>query len=439
MRICVVGSGYVGLVTGTCLADAGNQVVCVDADAEKVARLSLGECPLYEPGLEELMRSNLRAGRLRFTSDLAAGVQAADVAFVAVGTPPRGDGSADLTSVEAVAAGIGQAARDGTIVVMKSTVPIGTCDRVERIIASQRPAGETLPVISNPEFLKEGTAVEDFLRPDRVVIGAEVPHAADVIAELYRPFVLNNKPIIRMGRAAAEMTKYAANAYLATRISFINEVACVCERLGIDVDEVRRGIGGDARIGHHFLYPGVGYGGSCFPKDVQALAHTARAAGEPCDILEAVHRRNQRQPSRLVARVRERLGLDLHGRTLAVWGLAFKPKTDDVREAPALAIIRELLEAGAAIAVHDPKAMANARRELGDRVRYCEDAYGALDGADALLIVTEWNEFRSPDFEQMRIRLRQPLVFDGRNVFARDAMARNRIEYHSVGRPAVRP
>lgn len=440
MRICVVGSGYVGLVTGTCLADAGNHVVCVDSDAGKVRRLSAGECPLYEPGLEELMRSNLRAGRLRFTSDLAAGVESAAVVFIAVGTPPRADGSADLTNVEAVAAGVGHTAASGTIVVMKSTVPIGTCARVEEIIAAQRPAtAGRLVVVSNPEFLKEGTAVEDFLRPDRVVIGAEDAAAAELIAELYRPFVLNNKPIIRMGRAAAEMTKYAANAYLATRISFINEIACVCERLGIDVDEVRRGIGGDARIGHHFLYPGVGYGGSCFPKDVQALAHSARAAGEACDILEAVHRRNQRQATRLVDRIRERLGADLRGKKLAVWGLAFKPKTDDVREAPALAIIRRLLEAGAAVAVHDPRAMSNARRELGERVQYADDAYEALRDADALVIVTEWNEFRSPDFDLIRQRLRQPLVFDGRNIYAREAMLRNKMEYHSVGRPAVRP
>ncbi|MBU0641569.1 MAG: UDP-glucose/GDP-mannose dehydrogenase family protein [Planctomycetes bacterium] len=437
MRVCVIGSGYVGLVTGACLADSGNHVICVDNDTDKVARLSKGECPIFEPGLAELMGANMRAGRLRFTANLVEGVSPARVVFIAVGTPPKPDGSADLSAVEAVAAGVGQALSGHTIVVNKSTVPVGTGARVEAIMA--RHTQHPFDVVSNPEFLKEGTAVDDFLRPDRVVIGADNPEAAETIAELYKPFVRNNKPIHCMSRLAAEMSKYAANAYLSTRISFINEVAEICERFDVNVDEVRIGMGSDARIGYHFLYPGVGYGGSCFPKDVQALADTARSAGVECQILDAVHRRNQKQRALMVRKVLDRLGKDLKGKRLAVWGLAFKPKTDDIREAPAITIISELLEAGAEIVVYDPEALDNTRAVFGERLGYSRDAYEMLTDVDALLIMTEWNEFRSPDFDTMRARMKQPLIFDGRNIYANDTIAGYNIEYHSVGRPVVKP
>jgi len=437
MRISVVGSGYVGLVTAACLADSGNHVVAVDNDAEKVARLSGGVCTLFEPGLEELVQANLRAGRLSFTTDLAAAVERSQVIFIAVGTPSRPDGSADLSGIESVAAEIARALRGYAIIVMKSTVPVGTCDRLEALIAEH--TSQRFHVVSNPEFLKEGSAVDDFLRPDRVIIGSADAEAAEIIAALYAPFVRNYKPIIIMDRRAAEMSKYAANAYLAARISFINEIAEVCERMGVDVDEVRRGIGADARIGHHFLYPGVGYGGSCFPKDVQALVHFGRQAGVNCEILQAVHRRNLAQRAQIVRKIRERLGPDLHGRRLAVWGLAFKPKTDDIREAPAITVIEELLAAGAAVAAHDPQALDNARRVFGERISYHSDAYAALAGADALVTMTEWMEYRSPDFERIREALRQPLIFDGRNIYDARTMTRYNFEYYSVGRPPLRP
>ena len=437
MRISVIGSGYVGLVTAACLADSGNHVVAVDSDAEKVRRLSGGDPVIFEPGLEELLRSNLAAGRLRFTTDTAAAVARSQVVFLAVGTPPCADGSADVANIEAVAVAVGRALTAYAVVVVKSTVPVGTGERLEQLIREH--TSHPFHVVSNPEFLKEGTAVDDFLRPDRVIIGADDATAAEIVAALFAPFVRNNKPILIMSRRAAEMSKYAANAYLATRISLINEIAEICERLGIDVDEVRRGMGADARIGHHFLYPGVGYGGSCLPKDVQALASFGRAAGASCELLEAVHRRNEAQRARLARRVLERLGPDLRGRRIAVWGLAFKPQTDDVRDAPALAIIEQLLAAGATVAVHDPRALDNARAVLADRVSYHDDAYAALRDADALVIVTEWMEYRSPDFERIAAALRQPLIFDGRNIYDARTAARYNLEYYSVGRPAVRP
>ncbi len=437
MRIGVVGSGYVGLVTSACLADNGNNVVAVDNDADKVRELSAGRCPIFEPGLGELLVDNLNAGRLRFTTNLPECVADSRVVFIAVGTPCRPDGSADLSMVESVATQIGRAMTGPTVVVTKSTVPVGSGARIEAIIRAQ--TRHPCQVVSNPEFLKEGNAVNDFLRPDRVVIGADDPAAGDLVAELYLPFVRNNKPILRMSRVASEMTKYAANAYLAMRISFINEIAAVCERFNTNVDEVRRGIGADARIGYHFMYPGIGYGGSCFPKDVQALASTAREAGVSCRLLEAVHERNLEQRDTLARRVLSRLGPDLHAKRLAVWGLAFKPKTDDVREAPALDIIKTLLDAGATIVAYDPRAADSAKQVLGDRIAYDTDAYAALRGAEALLICTEWNEFRSPDFTRMRQALRQPLIFDGRNLFDPAAAARYGFEYHSVGRPPAYP
>jgi UDPglucose 6-dehydrogenase len=437
MRICVIGSGYVGLVTGACLADSGNHVIAVDSDGAKIALLSRGEPPFFEPGLAELLHANMAAGRLRFTTDLAAGVAGAQVIFIAVGTPPQADGSADLSAVEAVAEAIGKAISGRAIVVNKSTVPVGTGARVEAIIAAH--AKHPFSVVSNPEFLKEGTAVEDFLRPDRVVVGSNDSEARQIVAELYRPFVRNNKPILCMGRTAAEMTKYAANAYLSTRISFVNEIAELCEMLGVDIDDVRRGIGTDARIGHHFLYPGVGYGGSCFPKDVQALANSGREAGAECGVLEAVHDRNLKQRQRMISKILDRLGKDLSERRLAMWGLAFKPNTDDIREAPAIAIASALLEAGAQLALHDPRALQNARAVFGERASYHADAYAALAGADALVIATEWNEYRSPDFERIRAELSQPLIFDGRNIYDPAMMARYNFEYYSVGRPPLRP
>ncbi|MFQ5805295.1 MAG: UDP-glucose dehydrogenase family protein [Phycisphaerae bacterium] len=437
MRLCVIGSGYVGLVTGACLADSGNHVVAVDNDADKVRRLADGDPIIFEPGLEELLKANLAAGRLQFTTQARQGVARSRVVFLAVGTPPQADGSADLSNIESAAADVAKALSGFTVIVVKSTVPVGTCDRLERLIGRQ--AGHSFQVVSNPEFLKEGTAVDDFLRPDRVIIGTEDTEAGEIVAALYTPFVRNNKPIMIMSRRASEMSKYASNAYLATRISFINEMAEICERVGIDIDEVRRGLGADARIGHHFLYPGVGYGGSCFPKDVQALANFGREAGVGCEILEAVHRRNEAQRAQIVHKILDRLGPSLAGRKVALWGLAFKPKTDDIREAPAMTIIAELLKAGARLAVHDPQALDNVRAVFGDRISYHTDAYETLADAEALVTVTEWMEYRSPDFERIRADLKQPLIFDGRNIYDPKIMARYNFEYYSVGRPALRP
>lgn len=437
MRLCVIGSGYVGLVTAACFADSGNHVVAVDKDPSKIEALRAGRCPFFEPGLEELVQKNLRDGRLQFSTDVASAVAGARVVFLAVGTPPRADGSADLSFIEAAARDVAQALTGPAVIVTKSTVPVGTGARIEKLVAEH--TAHRCPAVSNPEFLKEGTALNDFLKPDRVVIGADDAEAGDVIAELHEPFVRNNRPILRMSRAASELTKYAANSYLAARISFINEIAEVCERLGIDVNEVRRGMGTDLRIGHHFLYPGLGYGGSCFPKDVQALANFGHAAGADCALLEAVHRRNLRQREGMAERILARFGGDVHGRKFALWGVAFKPQTDDIREAPAITLAERLLEAGAQVALHDPRAMDATRAVLGERVTYENDPYATLAGADALLIATEWMEFRSPDFEQIRAALKQPLIFDGRNLYTPATMARYGFEYHSVGRPTVPP
>jgi UDPglucose 6-dehydrogenase len=435
VQIAVIGSGYVGLVTAACLADSGNHVVAVDTDAGKIEALQAGHCPFFESGLEELVRENMRSGRLRFATDVAASVAGVRVVFLAVGTPPQPDGSADLSAIESAVREVARGLTGPAILVTKSTVPVGTGARLEALIAAN--TRQRCPVVSNPEFLKEGSALNDFLRPDRVVIGADDPAAGDEVAELHEPFVRNNKPILRMSRAAAELTKYAANAYLAARISFINEIAEICERLHVDVNEVRRGMGSDQRIGHHFLYPGLGYGGSCFPKDVQALASFGRAAGADCQLLEAVHRRNLAQRTNMVRRVLERLGENLSGKRLAVWGLAFKPETDDVREAPALTIIADLLDAGAQVAAYDPRALESARRVFDQRVTYYTDPYAALAGADALLILTEWMEFRSPDFPRICTLLKQPLIFDGRNLYAPATAKRYNVEYYSVGRPPV--
>ncbi len=437
MRIAVIGSGYVGLVTGVCLAESGNHVIGVDNNERKLELLRAGRSPIFEPGLSDLLHRNLQANRLTFSDNLPEAVGQSDVVFIAVGTPPGPTGAANLSAVEAVAEVIGKSLTRPTVVVNKSTAPVGTGDRIEGII--QKVAQHPFDVVSNPEFLKEGSAIDDFQRPDRVVIGANRPEPADILAELHEPFVRNNNPVLRVSRRAAELSKYAANAYLSTRISFINEIATMCEAFGVDVNEVRRAIGSDARIGHHFMYPGLGYGGSCFPKDVQALAANAAEVGVEAWILNAVHQRNQVQRMRMIERIRGRLGPSLAGKHLAVWGVAFKPRTDDIREAPAMTIIETLARDGARVAAYDPEARENAARTFTnhDNVALVDQAYAALDGADALVICTEWSEFRSPDFSDMRKRMKAPLIFDGRNLYQPSRMQEHGFEYHSVGRPTV--
>jgi UDPglucose 6-dehydrogenase len=435
MRIAVVGTGYVGLVAGACLAETGIDVYCVDIDADKVARLQNGEIPIYEPGLEPLVKRNVEDGRLTFTTDIAEAVRAAEVIFIAVGTPPDEDGSADLKHVLGVAAQIGEFMNGEKVVITKSTVPVGTAAKVKAEIEKRT----KLPVhvCSNPEFLKEGAAVDDFMKPDRVVIGVDSDHAREVLTEVYAPFVRSGNPIIFMDVASAEITKYAANAMLATRISFMNMIAGLCSEVGANVDMVRKGIGTDSRIGNAFLFAGCGYGGSCFPKDVKALIQTLSQNGIDAGILEAVERVNDRQKHFLLERVVERFGEDLADRTFAVWGLSFKPETDDMREAPSLVVIEGLLARGATVRVHDPEAMQVARMYFGDRVEYHEDNYETLTGADALLIVTEWRPYRRPDIDRIRELLRAPLIIDGRNLFEPERMSAEGIEYVSIGRPSV--
>jgi len=432
MKVAVIGSGYVGLVLGACMAESGNDVVSADIDENKVARLQRGEIPIYEPSLEPLVKRNLAEGRIRYTTDVAEAVRASDIIFIAVGTPPGEDGSADLKHVLAVARTIGQAMNGEKIVITKSTVPVGTARRVRAEIE----AHTDLPVhvCSNPEFLKEGAAVDDFMKPDRVVLGVDSEHAGAVLRDLYEPFVRNSGAILTMDVPAAEITKYAANAMLATRISFMNAIAQLCELTGADVNMVRKGIGSDARIGSAFLYPGAGYGGSCFPKDVKALIHTMEELGADASILQAVEAVNERQKRVLLNRLVARLGEDLSGRTVAVWGLSFKPNTDDMREAPSLVTIEALLERGARVVVHDPVAMDEARHHLGDRVTYAASNYEALAGADALVIHTEWQPYRRPDFVRMKAALKAPLVFDGRNLWEPADMAAAGFEYHCIGR-----
>jgi UDPglucose 6-dehydrogenase len=437
MDVAVVGTGYVGLVAGACFAETGQHVICVDIDEDKIARLGRGEIPIYEPGLEPLVRRNLAEGRLVFTTDLARAVRAARVVFIAVGTPSGEDGSADLQHVLAVAGQIGRHMDGPRVVVTKSTVPVGTARRVREAIEaeSEHPAY----VCSNPEFLKEGAAVDDFMKPDRVVLGADSDEAREVLRLLYEPFLRTGNELLLMDVASAEITKYAANAMLATRISFMNAIARLCEVTGADVDAVRRGVGSDPRIGSAFLFPGVGYGGSCFPKDVRALILTSRDLGIPADILEAVEAVNALQKETLLERIVERLGPDLEGRTLALWGLSFKPNTDDMREAPSLVTIRGLLDRGARVVAHDPAAIEEARRILDDAVEFREHDYDVLSDADALVIHTEWLPYRRPDFARMRSLLRQPLIFDGRNLYPPEVMAREGFEYHSIGRGVVAP
>jgi len=432
MRVSVVGSGYVGLVAGACLAETGNDIVCADVDARKIARLSAGDMPIYEPGLESMVRRNQEEGRLRFTSDVGAAVEHGQVVFVAVGTPPGEDGSADLQHVLSVARTIGQHMNECKVVVTKSTVPVGTAEKVRAAIRAE--TRSTFHVCSNPEFLKEGAAIEDFMKPDRVVLGVDSDDARDVMAELYAPFVRTGNPILFMDIPSAEVTKYAANAMLATRISFMNQIADLCERVGADVTMVRRGIGSDHRIGQAFLFPGPGYGGSCFPKDVKALIRTAHDMGMEPSLLEAVETVNERQKRVLFGKLSERLGRSLRGCQVAVWGLSFKAETDDMRESPALPLIDGILEAGGSVRAHDPKAMDVARELYGERLYYARDPYDALAGADALVIVTEWLVYRTPDFERMRSALKTPLVLDGRNLYNPDRMLHLGFEYHGIGR-----
>ncbi|HXQ20268.1 MAG TPA: UDP-glucose/GDP-mannose dehydrogenase family protein [Candidatus Acidoferrales bacterium] len=436
MKLCVVGTGYVGLVAGTCFAESGNDVVCVDIDAEKVARLQQGIVPIYEPGLEELIKRNVAEGRLSFTTNLQSAVRQSLVCFIAVGTPPGEDGGADLAAVMRVAGGIADAMDGYRVLVDKSTVPVGTAEQVRAVVAQR--TSHPFDVVSNPEFLKEGAAVEDFMKPDRVVIGSDGARAIELMKELYAPFVRTERPIVVMSAASAEMTKYAANAMLAARISLMNEFANLCEKVGADVDDVRRGVGFDRRIGHHFLFPGVGYGGSCFPKDVKAVIRTAAAHGLDFRMLRAAEEVNERQKRTLADKAKAHFGPRLDGLRFAVWGLAFKPRTDDMREAPAIMVIEELLAAGGEVHTHDPEALTEARRVFGDRVFYHRVNYDALQGADALLVVTEWNEFRRPDFERMRRLMRQPVVFDGRNIYDPNVMRQHGFAYYSVGRHPIR-
>ena len=440
MKITVIGTGYVGLVSGACLAEVGNDVLCLDLDAGKIRLLEAGGMPIHEPGLLDMVARNRAAGRLRFTTDVAQAVAHGLLQFIAVGTPPDEDGSADLQYVVAAARSIGRHLDGYKVVVDKSTVPVGTADRVRAAVAAELAARGTkaeFSVVSNPEFLKEGAAVEDFMRPDRIVIGAEEARAIDLMRQLYAPFQRSHSRLIVMDLRSAELTKYAANAMLATRISFMNELANLAEKLGADIEQVRQGIGADPRIGYQFLYPGCGYGGSCFPKDVQALNRTAAEAGSALRVLAAVEAANEFQQGVLGRKIAARFGEDLSGRRFALWGLAFKPDTDDMREAPSRRVAADLLARGAALCVYDPVAMDEARRVFGaePRIAYAESPLAALDGADALLIVTEWKAFRSPDFEDIKRRLKAPLVFDGRNLYDPATLRAAGIEYHAIGRP----
>jgi len=443
LNISVIGTGYVGLVTGTCFAEMGNDVICVDIDEQKIGKLRRGELPIFEPGLEVFFERNRREKRLHFTTELAAAVKETDIIFLALPTPPDEDGSADLSYVLGVASEIGKLlkndpARSYKIVVNKSTVPVGTADKVCAMIdASGLQAGVDFDVVSNPEFLREGVAVEDFMKPERVVVGTSSERAAEMMTLLYEPFVRQGNPIMVMDERSSEMTKYAANAFLATKITFMNEIANLCERVGANVDQIRRGIGSDSRIGKHFLYAGIGFGGSCFPKDVQALAQTSEDHGYQFRILRSVLEVNDSQRGLLVEKVKDYFGGSLEGRRIALWGLAFKPNTDDVREAPSHVIIRALLEEGADVAAFDPEAVETTRALLGNDLSYAEDIYDAVTNADALVIATEWNEFRRPDFAKVKSLLKQPLIFDGRNLYETDRMAELGFEYISIGRPRL--
>ena len=438
MKLAIIGTGYVGLVTGACFAEMGNEVICVDADVSKVEALEQGRIPIYEPGLEDYVKRNVKDNRLSFTTDLAAAVQASLICFIAVGTPQDKDGSADLSMVLQVARDIGRCMNGYKVIVEKSTVPVGTAVQVRQVIRQELTArGEVFEfdVVSNPEFLKEGTALDDFMKPDRVVVGCDDVRVGELMKELYGPFVRTNAPVIIMNVVSAELTKYAANSFLATKISFINEIANICSRTGANINMVRRGIGSDRRIGPLFLFPGLGYGGSCFPKDMQALIHTAHSRGYTPRVLEAAEAVNQDQRSLFFDRIANYYQGDLKGRTLAMWGLSFKPLTDDIRDAPALTLITRLTAAGAKIQAHDPEAMAATRQYLGEQpnLSFADSSYEALDGADALIICTEWAKFREPDFERIKSLLQAPVIFDGRNLYKPDKLAKLGFHYFCIG------
>ena len=436
MKIAVIGTGYVGLVTGTCFAETGNEVTCIDIDQRKVEKLSSGEITIYEPGLEKIFLRNLKEERLHFTTDLKAGIKDAKILFLALPTPPGEDGSADLKYVLGVAKDLGKILDQYAVIVDKSTVPVGTAEKVHQAIAEN--AKVEFDVVSNPEFLREGVAVEDFMKPDRVVIGTDSERAKKLMNELYAPFVRSGNPLIFMDIRSAELTKYAANSFLATKITFMNEIAQLCERLGADVDMVRLGVGSDARIGKRFLFPGIGYGGSCFPKDVQALVKSSGEVDYDFRILNAVMDVNERQKLHLIPKIKSYFNGELRGKHFAMWGLAFKPNTDDIREAPALYMIEALLAEGATITAFDPEAMKNVKELVGERIGFSENQYDALQGADALLIATEWNEFRTPDFLKIVKQLKNKVIFDGRNLFDIDAIKELGFHYESVGRNAVK-
>ncbi len=435
-KIAVVGTGYVGLVSGTCFAETGNHVTCIDIDKKKVEKLQNSIIPIYEPGLEVLFERNIKQGRLKFTTNLEEGIEGAEIIFLALPTPPGEDGSADLTYILNVASELGSILKKYTVIVDKSTVPVGTADKVRAQIAKD--ATVEFDVVSNPEFLREGVALEDFMKPDRVVIGTSSARAEKIMNELYAPLVRQGNPIIVMDEKSAELTKYAANSFLATKITFMNEIANMCELVGADVDMVRKGVGTDSRIGKRFLFAGIGYGGSCFPKDVQALAKSALEVDYDFGILKAVMEKNQSQKRKIIDRLKAHYNGDLKGKTFAMWGLAFKPYTDDIREAPALMNISELLEEGAIIKTYDPEAMENVKGIFGDKITYCKDEYDAAKDADALLIMTEWPVFRTPDFDQLKGILKTPLIFDGRNLYNTDTMKEYGFTYHSIGRATVK-
>ena len=435
MKITVVGTGYVGLVTGTCFSETGNKVTCVDIDKNKVEKLSSGQITIYEPGLEKIFLRNIKEGRLTFTTELETAIEGAEIIFLALPTPPGADGSADLKYVLGVADHLGKILKDYKVIVNKSTVPVGTADKVSAAIAKNY-KGE-YDVVSNPEFLREGVAVDDFMKPDRVVVGTKSERAKKLISDLYAPFVRQGNPVIFMDERSAELTKYAANSFLATKISFMNEVAQLCERMGADVDMVRRGIGSDDRIGKRFLFPGIGYGGSCFPKDVQALIMSSDEVKYDFEILKAVEKVNVNQKLHLVEKIKAHFKGDLKGKHIALWGLAFKPNTDDIREAPALSIIDALTTMGATIAAYDPEAMPNMKAQIGDKIKYASSQYEALTGADFLIIATEWSEFRTPDFERIEKEIKNKIIFDGRNLFEVAKMKELGYHYVSIGRASA--
>src|ERR1700757_2737160 len=436
MNIAVVGTGYVGLVTGTCFAETGNNVTCIDINEKKVKRLKKGEIPIFEPGLELLFERNIEENRLEFTTSLADAIEKASIVFLALPTPPGEDGSADLSYILGVANDLGKIIKDYKVIVDKSTVPVGTADKVREAVAKH--AKVAFDVVSNPEFLREGFAVDDFLKPDRVVIGSSSEKARKTMEELYRPYVRQGNPIIFMDEKSAELTKYAANAFLATKITFMNEIANLCEKLGADVDMVRIGIGSDDRIGKRFLFPGIGYGGSCFPKDVQALAKSAAEVKYDFSILTSVMNVNEKQKTIIIPKIKSYFNNDLKGKHFAVWGLAFKPDTDDIREAPALYVIEELLKAGATVTAHDPEAMENVKKIFGNKIKFAEDPYEALQNADALIIATEWSLFRTPDFDKVSALLKHKVIFDGRNLYSLEQMKKLNYYYCSIGREVVK-